>query len=177
MVPWALSPSALLGYHRLLTSLAGKTTALSMLTRHLVPSSGDAFITQHSILSEFSQGATHLGVVTQNNSLWDRLSVEAHLKLFARLRGVPEDLVKKVVEGTIDQLELTPHRKKLAMKLSGGMKRKLCVAIALIGDPEVVLLDEPSGNLRYYVVYTIRVRSIYNCAFLHYILNLVLWWF
>ena len=126
---------------------AGKTTTLSMLTRHLVPTSGDAFITKHSILSEFSQGATHLGVVTQNNSLWDRLSVEAHLKLFARLRGVPEDLVKKVVDGTIDQLELTPHRHKLSMRLSGGMKRKLCVAIALIGDPEVVLLDEPSAGL------------------------------
>ena len=126
---------------------AGKTTTLSMLTRHLVPTSGDAFITKHSILKEFSKGATHLGVVTQNNSLWDRLSVEAHLFLFARLRGVPEDLVKQVVDGTIDQLELTPHRYKLAMRLSGGMKRKLCVAIALIGDPEVVLLDEPSAGL------------------------------
>lgn len=126
---------------------AGKTTTLSMLTRHLNPTSGNAFIVQHSILSDFSRGASHLGVVTQNNSLWDRLSVEAHLKLFARLRGVPEDLVYKVVDGTIDQLELTPHRYKLAMSLSGGMKRKLCVAIALIGDPEVVLLDEPSAGL------------------------------
>eukprot|EP01034_Spumella_vulgaris_P000110 gene110-155_t len=123
---------------------AGKTTTLSMLTRHLVPTSGDAYVNGHSILSEFSKGATHMGVVTQNNSLWDRLSVEAHLKLFARLRGVPEDLVKRVVDGTIDQLELTPHRHKLSMRLSGGMKRKLCVAIALIGDPKVVLLDEPS---------------------------------
>jgi ATP-binding cassette, subfamily A (ABC1), member 3 len=126
---------------------AGKTITLSMLTRHLVPTSGDALITRHSILSEFSKGATHLGVVTQNNSLWDKLSVEAHLKLFARLRGVPEDMVVQVVDATIDQLELTPHRHKLSMRLSGGMKRKLCVAIALIGDPEVVLLDEPSAGL------------------------------
>eukprot|EP01040_Poterioochromonas_malhamensis_P010000 gene10001-10866_t len=91
--------------------------------------------------------ATHLGVVTQNNSLWDRLTVQSHLYLFARLRGVPEDLVKGIVENTIEQLELAPHRDKLAMNLSGGMKRKLCVAIALIGDPEVVLLDEPSAGL------------------------------
>ena len=100
-----------------------------------------------SILSHFSSASKHLGVVTQNNSLWDRLSVEDHLYLFAKLRGVPEDLVDKVVDGTIDQLELRPHRKKLSMKLSGGMKRKLCVAIALIGDPDVVLLDEPSAGL------------------------------
>jgi len=126
---------------------AGKTTALSMLTRLLAPTSGDAFIAGHSILSDFSKGACHLGVVTQSNSLWDRLSVEDHLYLFARLRGVPEDLVQKIVDGTIDQLELTPHRRKLSMRLSGGMKRKLCVAIALIGDPEVVLLDEPSAGL------------------------------
>jgi ATP-binding cassette subfamily A (ABC1) protein 3 len=126
---------------------AGKTTTLSMLTRLLVPSSGNAYISGHSILSDFNKGATHLGVVTQNNSLWDRLSVESHLYLFARLRGVPEDQVKRVVDGTIDQLELTPHRYKLAMRLSGGMKRKLCVAIALIGDPDVVLLDEPSAGL------------------------------
>ena len=51
-----------------------------------------------------------------------------------------------MVDATINQLELTPHRKKLACTLSGGMKRKLCVAIALIGDPEVVLLDEPSAG-------------------------------
>lgn len=60
---------------------------------------------------------------------------------------MPEDLVKQVVDSTIDQLELTPHRTKLAIHLSGGMKRKLCVAIALIGDPDVVLLDEPSAGL------------------------------
>lgn len=63
------------------------------------------------------------------------------------LAGVPTALVKQVVDATIDQLELTPHRFKQAKSLSGGMKRKLCVAIALIGDPEVVLLDEPSAGM------------------------------
>lgn len=115
---------------------AGKTTALSMLTRLVVPTAGDATISGWSILSDFSTGSTHLGVVTQSNSLWARLSVEDHLLLFARLRGVPENLVHEIVDGTIDQLELTPHRKKLSMALSGGMKRKLSVAIALIGDPD-----------------------------------------
>jgi ABC-type multidrug transport system ATPase subunit len=126
---------------------AGKTTTLSMLTRHLVPTSGNATIADISILSNFPLAANHLGVVTQNNSLWDLLTVEDHLYLFARLRGVPTRLVAGVVDATIDQLELTPHRYKQAMRLSGGMKRKLCVAIALIGDPEVVLLDEPSAGL------------------------------
>ncbi len=126
---------------------AGKTTTLSMLTRQLTADRGDAFVNGYSVLREFSKGATNLGVVTQSNSLWDRLSVQDHLFLFARLRGVPEKDVKRIVDGTIDQLELTPHRHKLSMRLSGGMKRKLCVAIALIGDPKVVLLDEPSAGL------------------------------
>lgn len=126
---------------------AGKTTLLSMITRHLIPTSGDALIAGHSILSSFREGSTHLGIVTQTNSLWDLLSVEDHLYLFARLRGVPENVVKQLVEETIDQLELLPHKHKLAGRLSGGMKRKLCVAISLIGDPEIVLLDEPSAGL------------------------------
>lgn len=88
-----------------------------------------------------------MGVVTQSNSLWDRLSVQDHLYLFARLRGVPAQLLDETVSSTLQNLELLSHRDKLAMSLSGGMKRKLCVAIALIGDPEVVLLDEPSAGL------------------------------
>ena len=126
---------------------AGKSTLLSMLTRHLVPTCGDGQISGNSILSAFNQASTHLGVVTQTNSLWDKLSVEDHLYLFARIRGVDEQHVKALVDATVDQLELSPHRHKLSMRLSGGMKRKLCVAIALIGDPEVVLLDEPSAGL------------------------------
>eukprot|EP01035_Chromulina_nebulosa_P017263 gene17263-22795_t len=126
---------------------AGKTTTLSMLTRHLIPTAGDAFLDGKSILTDFPNASKNLGVVTQNNSLWDLLTVESHLYLFARLRGVPEDLIVNLVEGTIDQLELRPHAKKLSQSLSGGMKRKLCVAIALIGDPKVVLLDEPSAGL------------------------------
>lgn len=126
---------------------AGKTTLLSMLTRLCAPTSGNAWLAGHSILSEYRMVATQLGVVTQNNALWDHLSVENHLYLFARLRGVSAAHLHEVVEEVLTQLELTKHRAKLSMSLSGGMKRKLCVAIALIGDPQVVLLDEPSAGL------------------------------
>ena len=57
-------------------------------------------------------------------------------KLFARLRGVPAKRVKALVEAVLVQMELTPYAAKLSKNLSGGMKRKLCVAIALIGDPQ-----------------------------------------
>ena len=126
---------------------AGKSTTIAMCTRHLIPTAGDAFVKGSSVLGNFTKAAQNLGVVTQENALWDLLSVEAHLTLFAMLRGVPTDVVDSLVNTTIDQMELTPHRHKLSMRLIGGMKRKLCVAISLIGDPAVVLLDEPSAGL------------------------------
>jgi len=126
---------------------AGKTTAISMIMRALYPNAGDVHIEGHSVLTDFRPAAKHLGVVTQHNTLWDRLTCMDHLYLFARIRGVPGDQVHNLVTQTIDQMELTPYKNKLAMQLSGGMKRKLCVAIALIGDPQVVMLDEPSAGL------------------------------
>jgi ABC-type multidrug transport system ATPase subunit len=85
-------------------------------------------------------------VVNQNNTLWDALSCEDHLKLFARLR-MRESEVADAVKATLERVELMPHADKPAGRLSGGMKRKLCGACALIGDPKIVLLDEPSAGL------------------------------
>ena len=66
-------------------------------------------------------------IVAQANTLWDKLSCEDHLKLFARIRGVPGKETYQLVETALDQLELRPHAKKLAERLSGGMKRMGCV--------------------------------------------------
>lgn len=108
-----------------------------MVMRAAFPTAGCVHVAGHSVLKAFPQASTCLGVVTQNNTLWDRLSCLDHLRLFARLRGVPGDAVEALVSLTVKDMELEPYKNKLAMQLSGGMKRKLCVAIALIGDPEV----------------------------------------
>jgi ABC-type multidrug transport system ATPase subunit len=115
--------------------------------RSLYPNAGNIHIEGHSVLSQFNFAARHLGVVTQHNTLWDRLSCLDHLRLFARLRGVAPNDIEPLVHDTVEQMELGPYKHKLAMQLSGGMKRKLCVAVALIGDPKLVLLDEPSAGL------------------------------
>ena len=60
---------------------------------------------------------------------------------------MPHGEIEALVHATVAQMELGPYKHKLAMQLSGGMKRKLCVAVALIGDPKLVLLDEPSAGL------------------------------
>ena len=128
---------------------AGKTTAMSMVMRAIEPTAGDARLAGHSVLphGEFITGAGSLGVVNQHNTLWDLMNSEEHLELFARLRGVAPADVTGIVNAALAQTELWPHRHKLTKMLSGGMKRKLCVAIALIGDPKIVMLDEPSAGL------------------------------
>jgi len=126
---------------------AGKTTTMSMVMRATEPTSGDAKVGGFSVLTEFSKAASALGVVNQHNTLWETLSCAAHLRAFAKLRGLEGSAVEAAVRDTLRRVELEPHSHKLARALSGGMKRKLCCAAALIGDPSVVLLDEPSAGL------------------------------
>ena len=126
---------------------AGKSSVINCVIRASAPTTGDILVDGHSVLDDFEAAAKSLGVVTQGNSLWDLLSCYDHLKLFAQLRGVPGPEAAQLVEAALDQLELRPHKDKLAFRLSGGMKRKLCVAIAVVGDPALVLLDEPSAGL------------------------------
>lgn len=75
------------------------------------------------------------------------MTVREHLRFYASIRGVPEDDVDGVVFSLMDRMHLSMYANRLATNLSGGNKRKLCVAIALIGDPPVVLLDEPSTGV------------------------------
>ncbi len=75
------------------------------------------------------------------------LSVEETLKFYALIKGIRTEKIKGVVEKAIKDLNLKDHRNKLAGTLSGGNKRKLSVAMALIGNPPIILLDEPSAGM------------------------------
>lgn len=75
------------------------------------------------------------------------MSVEEHVWFYARIKGIPEHMLEKIVEETIVDLNLDEHRNKPAGTLSGGNKRKLSVAMALIGNPPIILLDEPSAGM------------------------------
>ena len=138
---------------------AGKTTAMSMVMRAIDVGAGDAVLNGYSVLphDDFVRGAGFLGVVNQHNTLWDLMNAEEHLQLFARLRGVRESSIKPMVAAMLDQTELRPHCHKLTTYLSGGMKRKLCLAIALVGDPKLVMLDEPSAGLD-----PVSTRTLWN---------------
>ena len=75
------------------------------------------------------------------------MSVEEHLWFYARIKGIPEDMQKEIIDNTVFEMSLQEHRLKPAGTLSGGNKRKLSVAIAMIGNPPIILLDEPSAGM------------------------------
>jgi len=75
------------------------------------------------------------------------MSVEEHLWFYAKIKGIPLNLHKNIIEVAIKELNLSDHRLKPAGTLSGGNKRKLSVAIAIMGNPPIILLDEPSAGM------------------------------
>ncbi|KAK8811367.1 hypothetical protein WA158_003101 [Blastocystis sp. Blastoise] len=126
---------------------AGKSTLISVLTGLYSPTDGDAFLDGHSLAYEKNTIRRELGVCPQQNVLQDLLTVYEHLVLFARLRNVPEDKIEGMVMHTLEEIDLLDKKDTLIKNLSGGMKRKVNVAIAFIGDPKIVFLDEPTAGM------------------------------
>jgi ATP-binding cassette, subfamily A (ABC1), member 3 len=130
----------------LLTILAGKSTTISMLRGEIRPSGkrGELYIQDVSVAIDRYKARFHLGVCPQFDAI-DTMSVREHLSFYAKVRGVEN--VPETVEAMIRSVGLQPFADRMAEKLSGGNKRKLSLAMALIGNPEVVLLDEPSSGM------------------------------
>ncbi|CBJ29591.1 conserved unknown protein [Ectocarpus siliculosus] len=126
---------------------AGKSTTLGILSGDICPTRGKASIAGHDILTEQNQLRRYIGYCPQDDALLDLLTVEEHLLLYARIKGVNENRIGHVAGEKMQQMDLTSFRETKAFELSGGNKRKLSVAIAMIGDPRVVFLDEPSTGM------------------------------
>uniref|UniRef100_A0A4W3GV29 ATP-binding cassette sub-family A member 2 n=1 Tax=Callorhinchus milii TaxID=7868 RepID=A0A4W3GV29_CALMI len=126
---------------------AGKTTTMSILTGLFPPSAGSATIYGHDIRTEMDEIRKNLGMCPQHNVLFDNLTVEEHLWFYSRLKGMAEDEIRKEMHKMIEDLELSNKRHSLVQTLSGGMKRKLSVAIAFVGGSKAVILDEPTAGV------------------------------
>ena len=123
---------------------AGKTSTLKMLTGDIVPTSGKATLGGFNILSQQLQLRKLIGYCPQFDALLENLTVSEHLELYARIKGLTGLAMTRAVDQLLDQLNLRPFTHNLSKTLSGGNKRKLSVAMALIGSPQVLFLDEPS---------------------------------
>uniref|UniRef100_A0A8B9HSE8 ABC transporter domain-containing protein n=1 Tax=Astyanax mexicanus TaxID=7994 RepID=A0A8B9HSE8_ASTMX len=119
---------------------AGKTTTFKMLTGDIDVSSGEAAITGYSILTNILDVYHNMGYCPQFDAIDDLLTGREHLHLYARLRGVPESEISRVAEWGIQKLGLSQYAGYGAGTYSGGNKRKLSTAIAMIGCPALVLL-------------------------------------
>uniref|UniRef100_A0A8C5UIB8 P-type phospholipid transporter n=1 Tax=Malurus cyaneus samueli TaxID=2593467 RepID=A0A8C5UIB8_9PASS len=126
---------------------AGKTTTMSILTGLFPPTSGTAFILGKDIRSELSTIRQNLGVCPQHNVLFDLLTVEEHIWFYARLKGLSEKKVKAEMEQMATDVGLPHKLKARTSRLSGGMQRKLSVALAFVGGSKVVILDEPTAGV------------------------------
>ncbi|EGZ20193.1 ABCA1 lipid exporter [Phytophthora sojae] len=126
---------------------AGKTTTMKMLTGDVQPTHGTATLNGFDILSQQIEVRRQIGYCPQFDALFDLLSVREHLELFGAIKGIPRDSLERVVMEKIQQLNLGDFEHKLAGSLSGGNKRKLSVAIAMIGNPAIIFLDEPSTGM------------------------------
>lgn len=126
---------------------AGKTTAFKTLVGELEATSGTALICGKSILTEMSDVYRLMGVAPQHDILWKVLSVEEHLYFYGRLKNLSGRALKDAVESSLESVQLTSARKRQARRLSGGMRRRLSVSVALIGGPQFIMLDEPSTGL------------------------------
>uniref|UniRef100_A0A6Q2Z5M3 ATP-binding cassette sub-family A member 2 n=1 Tax=Esox lucius TaxID=8010 RepID=A0A6Q2Z5M3_ESOLU len=126
---------------------AGKTTTMSILTGLFPPTSGSATIYGHDIRTDMERIRQNLGMCPQHNVLFDKLSVEEHLWFYSKLKGMAEEDIRKETDKMIEDLELNNKRHSLVQTLSGGMKRKLSVAIAFVGGSRAVILDEPTAGV------------------------------
>ncbi|XP_031439935.1 retinal-specific phospholipid-transporting ATPase ABCA4-like isoform X2 [Clupea harengus] len=126
---------------------AGKTTTFKMLTGDIDVTSGEAAVTGHSILTNILDVHQNMGYCPQFDAIDELLTGREHLHLYARLRGVPESEISRVAEWAIQKLGLSEYAGRIAGTYSGGNKRKLSTAIAMIGCPALVLLDEPTTGM------------------------------
>ena len=126
---------------------AGKTTFFSILTGIYEPTSGNAFIRGNSILKNIEKTYEFIGYCPQFDLLWEDLSVENTLLFYSRMKNKDENRIKPMVEKILIDVKLVKFRKYLVRELSGGMRRRLSLGVALIGEPPIVFLDEPTTGL------------------------------
>ena len=120
-----------------------------MLTGMLMPTSGDAIINGNSIKMDTDAVRQGIGLCQQHDVLFDLVSVEEHLRLTMRIRTNRVDVADEnaKINEILREVMLTEHRAKLVKELSGGMKRKLSLGMALIGGTQTIILDEPTSGL------------------------------
>ncbi|XP_078427106.1 cholesterol transporter ABCA5 isoform X1 [Cetorhinus maximus] len=127
---------------------AGKSTTISVITGDLEPSAGQVLMGDYS--TEYLQRESSvetIGYCAQVNPLWPKLTVQEHLEIYAAIKGLSKEDAANAIKRIVKALELKEYLQKSTKKVSTGIKRKLCFALCMLGNPQIVLMDEPSTGM------------------------------
>ncbi len=126
---------------------AGKSTTMKMLTGYLAPSEGEARIAGHNMLADRIAGSRHLGYLPENGPLYPDMTPLTMLDFFAEARGMDAKIKKDRIASVVDLCDLSSVANKAISKLSKGFKQRVGMAQALLHEPDVLILDEPTAGL------------------------------
>ena len=150
---------------------AGKTTIFKAITEEHSPTHGSIYINGLNITQNFDKVKLMFGYCPQFDAIFPYMSVYENLEFYSRIKGVAPEKLEEIIQAMIESMTLTKYRNKLAGRLSGGNKRKLSVAISMICNPPIVLLDEPSTGMdpearrfMWAVIHKLTSKSDSNCV-------------
>lgn len=139
---------------------AGKSTAISMMSSLVEPSNGDVRFLNKSILKNPAPLRNVIGVVPQEIALYMDLTAEENLGFFGRIYGLKGNELNQKIEEVLEIIGLMDRKKKIVKTFSGGMKRRLNIGVALLHDPEIIIMDEPTVGIdpqsRNYILETVK---------------------
>lgn len=126
---------------------AGKTTTFKILTGEITSSSGDVYVFGKSTSRNPRSARNMIGYCPQEDALDLYLTGRELLSFHAKIRGIPNNDISSIIDQLMSELHMENYANKIVSSYSGGMKRKLSLAIALLGDPPIILLDEPTAGM------------------------------
>jgi sodium transport system ATP-binding protein len=126
---------------------AGKTTTMRILCTVLKPTGGTARIAGYDVATQASEVRQHIGFMSVNTAIYDRMSAWEMVDYFGRLYGMKEEWLRERMERVFADLQMNDFRDMLGAKMSTGMRQKVSIARAIIHDPPVLIFDEPTSGL------------------------------
>ena len=118
-----------------------------MITGEIPATGGEVYVNGYKVSTHIEKVHENIGYCPQTDAIIPLLTAREHLVFFGRLRGIPEKYVHKASEWALNRVGLNVYADRISGDFSGGNKRKLSTAIALVGDPRVICLDEPTSGM------------------------------
>jgi ABC-2 type transport system ATP-binding protein len=139
---------------------AGKSTTISMISTLIPPTSGDVRLNNESVIKHPEKMRKVLGVVPQEIALYSDLSAKENLQFFGKIHRLSGNLLKQKIEEVLEIVGLVDRQNDLVKHFSGGMKRRLNIGVALLHEPEFIIMDEPTVGIdpqsRSYILETVK---------------------